>query len=306
MIPKTEKIWLDGKLVDWDEAKVHVLVNGLHYGSGIFEGIRCYKTERGRAIFRLEEHIDRFYNSAKVYFMEIPFKKEEIGQAIKEVVKANNLQECYIRPIAFKGLGSLTLDFRKNPVQVAVAVWPWGTYLGENVIERGVRCTFSSWVRIQNSMIPMMAKATGQYINSSLACIEAHLKGFDEALMLDSRGFVSEGPGENLFLVKNSSIITPSTVSSILVGITRDAIIKLALELGFKVIERDVIKDEVLMADELFFTGTAAEVTPIVEVDHRPIGEGKVGPITKAIHAKFFEVIRGADYKYEEWFSFID
>ncbi len=305
MPEKTDKIWLDGKFVDWEEAKVHVLVNGLHYGTGVFEGIRCYKTEKGYAIFRLKEHINRFYNSAKIYFMTLPFSKETLVNTIKELIRLNGLNEYYIRPIAFRGFGPGTLDSRQHPVQVAIAVWPLGAYLGE-AKEKGARCTFSSWVRIQNSMLPMMAKATGQYINSVLASTEAHMKGFDEAIMLDSRGFVSEGPGENLFLVKDGVIFTPSSASSILLGITRDTIIKLAQDLNYKVVEKDVLKGEVFLADELFFTGTAAEVTPIVEVDHRSIGDGKVGPVSKTLRKKFFETIRSADVKYKEWLEFIE
>jgi branched-chain amino acid aminotransferase len=302
---KTDKIWLDGKFVNWDEAKVHVLVNGLHYGTGVFEGIRCYKTDKGYAVFRLKEHIDRLYNSAKIYFMTIPYSKESLIDAIKKLIKINGLDAYYIRPIAFRGFGRGTLDPREHPVHVALAVWPLGAYLGE-AREKGARVTFSSWVRIQNSMLPMMAKATGQYINSSLASMEAHMKGFNEALMLDSRGFVAEGAGENLFLVKDNVIFTPSSGSSILLGITRNTTIKLASDLGYQVIEKDVLKEEVFLSDELFFTGTAAEVTPIIEVDHRLIGDGKVGPVSEKLRKKFFEVIQKADDKYKEWFDFIE
>ncbi|MEM0053549.1 MAG: branched-chain amino acid transaminase [Nitrososphaeria archaeon] len=302
---KTEKIWLDGKFVNWDDAKVHVLVHGLHYGSGVFEGIRCYKTCKGSAIFRLKEHLERFYNSAKIYFMKIPYSIDELTDAIVNLIRLNNLEECYIRPIAFRGLGGFSLDPRNNSVHVAVAVWPWGEYLGEGVKEKGVRCTISSWIRVQNNMIPMMAKATGQYINSILACTEAHLKGFDEAIMLDSRGYVSEGSGENIFMVKNKIIYTPPTNASILLGITRDSVIKIAKDMGLKLVEKDISKEELFIADELFFTGTAAEITPIVEVDHRPIGEGRVGPVTKSLQQKFFDIIRGYDNNYSEWLYFI-
>jgi len=302
---RTEKIWFDGKFVGWDEAKVHVLAHGLHYGSGVFEGIRCYKTSRGSAVFRLEDHIDRFYNSAKVYFMNIPYSKSELIEAIVNLIKLNGLEECYIRPIAFRGLGGFSLDPRSNSLHVAVAVWPWGEYLGEGVRDKGVRCTISSWVRVQNNMIPMMAKATGQYINSSLACMEAHLKGFDEAIMLDSRGYVSEGTGENIFLVKDGVLYTPSTSSSILLGITRDSVIKIAIDMGFKVVEKDISKEELFLADELFFTGTAAEITPVVEVDHRLVGEGKVGPVTRRLQEKFFAIVRGLDNNYSRWLHFI-
>ncbi len=305
MPEKTEKIWFDGRLVDWDHAKVHVLVHGLHYGSGVFEGIRCYKTRKGPAIFRLKAHLERFYNSAKVYFMKIPFTREELSNAIKELIKVNKLEECYIRPIAFRGLGKMGVDPTGNPVNVAVAVWPWGEYLGKGAREKGVRCTVSSWVRINNSMLPMTAKATGQYINSMLATMEAHLKGFDEAIMLDSRGFVSEGSGENLFMVKNNVIFTPAVESSILLGVTRNTVITLASDMGYRVIEKNISKDEIFSADELFFTGTAAEVTPIVEVDHRSIGNGKVGPVTKEIMDKFFNVIREANESYKGWFDFV-
>jgi len=302
---KTEKIWMDGKFVAWDEAKVHVLVSGLHYGSGVFEGIRCYKTIKGYAVFRLKEHIDRFFNSAKIYFLNIPYTREAIVEATKELIRVCGLRDYYIRPIAFKGVGNRGLDYRENPVHVAIAIWPWGAYLGEGARDKGIRCTFSSWVRIQNCMLPMMAKATGQYINSSLACIEARMKGFDEALMLDSRGFVSEGPGENLFLVKDGVLYTPTPGSSILLGVTRDSVMKLASDLGYKVVEKDILKEEVFLADELFFTGTAAEVTPIVEVDHRPVGDGKVGSVTRILSQRFFEVISTADGRYSSWFDFV-
>ncbi len=305
MPEKTKKIWMNGKFVDWDEAKVHVLVHGLHYGSGVFEGIRCYKTVKGPAVFRLREHVKRFFSSAKIYFMEIPYSLDEFMEIIKETVRVNELEECYIRPLAFKGLGGMSLDPSSNPTEVIVAVWPWGAYLGEEAFEKGATCTISSWVRISNAMLPMEAKASGQYLNSILASMEAHRRGFTEAIMLDSRGLVSEGTGENIFVVANEVIYTPPLEASILHGVTRDSVIEIAENLGFNVVEKNLTRSELFTADEVFFTGTAAEITPIVEIDHRKVGNGKVGEVTKKLRNEFLRVIREADEKYRKWLAFV-
>ena len=303
-IKEAKWIWMDGRLVPWGEAKIHILSHVIHYGSGVFEGMRCYKTERGPAIFRLEDHIDRLLYSAKVYRMEIPYSREELIEACKEVVKANELEDCYIRPIVYRGYGEMGVNPLNCPVNVAIAAWEWGAYLGE-ALEKGARVVISSWRRICNDILPPMAKACGHYLNSQLAKMEAVLGDYHEALMLDIDGYVSEGTGENFFMVKDGVLITPPPEASILLGITRDTVIKLARDMGYTVIERFISRAEVYGADECFFTGTAAEVTPIVEVDGRPIGDGKPGPITRKLQAKYFDVVRGKDEKYLHWLAFV-
>jgi len=302
-ITEVEKIWLNGKFIDWKDAKVHVLTHALHYGSGVFEGIRCYKTPKGPAVFRLREHINRMFDSAKIYFMDIPYSKEEIIDAIKELIKINKLEECYIRPIAFRGYGEMGLNPRNVPVEVAIAVWPWGTYLGEEGLKNGIRAKISSYMRISPNILPPSAKATGQYINSILAKLEALDSGYDEAIMLDFRGFVSEGPGENIFVIKNDIIYTPPENASILVGITRDTIITIAKDMGYEIREVEITRSMLYTADEVFFTGTAAEVTPIREIDGRKIE--KPWPITSKLQEKFFEIVHGKDKKYEKWLDYI-
>ncbi|MCK4476766.1 MAG: branched-chain amino acid transaminase [Methanophagales archaeon] len=299
--PEEGKIWYNGKFVDWEEAKVHVLSHGLHYGSGVFEGIRCYATEKGSFIFRLKEHVDRMYRSAELYKMEIPYSKEELKNAIKETVRINGLDACYIRPIAFYGYHHLGVNPEGCPIECVIAAWRWGTYLGEEALENGIRCTFSSWRRIDPNTLPVTAKATGHYLNSLLAVLDAKERGFDEAIMLDNNGYVAEGPGENIFAVKNATIYTPSAESSILPGITRDSVIVLALDIGYKVIEKPITKEELLTADEVFFTGTAAELSPIREIDNVTIGKGKRGEVTGVIQRKFFDVVNAKEEKYMSW-----
>ncbi len=295
------KIWYNGKFVDWKEAKVHVLSHGLHYGSGVFEGIRCYATEKGSFIFRLKEHVDRMYRSAELYKMEIPYSKEEFKNAIKETVRINGLDTCYIRPIAFYGYHHLGVDPEGCPVDCVIAAWRWGTYLGEEALENGIRCTFSSWRRIDPNTLPVTAKASGHYLNSLLAVQDAKEKGFDEAIMLDTKGYVAEGPGENIFAVKNATLYTPELESSILPGITRDSVIELARDIGYEVIEKPMTKEKLLTADEVFFTGTAAEVSPIREIDNITIGEGKRGAVTVEIQKKFFDVVNAKEERYMRW-----
>jgi branched-chain amino acid aminotransferase len=302
-IHEVEKIWMNGKLVKWADAKIHVLTHALHYGSGVFEGMRCYKTLDGAAIFRLREHLMRLYNSAKLYFMEVPYPIEALQNATKEVIRANALEECYIRPIVFRGYGEMGLNPLSAPVDVVIAVWPWGTYLGEEGIKKGIRAKVSSFQRISPNILPPIAKATGQYVNSILAKLESMKAGYDEAILLDYRGFVSEGPGENIFLVKKGTLYTPPEHASILRGITRDSVITIAKDLGYEVIEKDIPREELYLAEEIFFTGTAAEITPIREIDGYTIG--KPGKITKKIQEKFFQIIKGKDRKYRDWLDFV-
>ncbi|MHC1566916.1 MAG: branched-chain amino acid transaminase [Candidatus Syntropharchaeia archaeon] len=299
--PKVDKIWMDGEFVDWDKAKVHVLSHALHYGSGVFEGIRCYSTKKGSFIFRLKEHIQRLYDSARVYKIEIPYSPQEFAEAIKETIRVNRLDACYIRPIVFYGYHHLGVDPTDCPVNCAIATWPWGAYLGEEALKKGIRCTFTSWVKIHSKMLPVTAKAVGQYINSMLAVMDAKDRGFDEAIMVDDNGYVSEGSGENIFIVKNGVIYTPGFESSILPGITRDSVIKIGRDLGYEVVEKILTKGEILMADEVFLTGTAAEVTPIREIDYRIIGNGQRGPVTERIQKKFFDIVNAMDDAYMHW-----
>lgn len=300
--PKVDKIWMDGRLVNWGDAKIHVLTHGLHYGSGVFEGIRCYSTKKGPFIFRLQEHLDRMYRSAMLYKMKIPYTQKEFADAIKTTIRSNKLKSCYIRPIVFYGYHYLGVHPPKeSPITCAIATWPWETYLGAEGLSRGIRCTFTSWIKIHSKMVPISAKATGQYINAMLAVMDARDKGFDEAIMLDDYGYVSEGPGENIFFVKDSIIYTPGMEASILPGITRDTVITLAKELNYRVIEKTITKDELMTADEVFFTGTAAEVTPIREIDNRTIGEGRLGAVTKEIQDRFFDVVNARDKNHMDW-----
>jgi branched-chain amino acid aminotransferase len=302
-IQEADKIWMNGGLVDWKEAKIHVLTHALHYGSAVFEGVRCYKTVDGSAVFRLKEHINRLFDSAKIYFMEIPYSPEELRAATKEMIKANGLEECYIRPIAFRGYGEMGLSPLENPVDVAIAAWPWGTYLGEEGLKNGIRAKISSFQRISPNILPPMAKATGQYLNSIMAKIECIRAGFDEAILLDYRGFVSEGPGENIFVVKDGIIYTPPCHASILKGITRDSVMKMAEDMDYKVVETDMTRASLYLADEAFFTGTAVELTPIREIDNYTIG--KPGEITKRLQDKFFEITQGNDKNYNAWLDFL-
>jgi len=295
-------IWHDGKLVPWREATTHVLTHSLHYGLAVFEGVRAYKTVEGTSIFRLAEHTDRWFNSGKIYMMQIPFDRETLMEAQKEVVRANKLEECYIRPIAFYGSEKMGVSPKGAQVHVSIAAWPWGAYLGAEGLEKGIRVKTSSYSRHHVNVNMARAKFSGTYANSILANLEATENGYDEALLLDTEGFVAEGAGENLFIVKNGKIYEPE-IASALMGITRDSIITLARELGYEVSARRLTRDDIYVADEAFFTGTAAEVTPIRELDNRTIGEGKRGPVTTRIQQLFFDVIRGKVAKHRDWLT---
>ncbi len=291
-------IWMDGELVDWEDAEVHVLTHALHYGTAVFEGMRAYETREGTSVFRLDAHLDRLYSSMETYGMEIPYSQEELGDAVKNLIVENGLESCYIRPIVFHGYGELGVNPGENPVNVAVAVWPWGAYLGEEALEKGVDVKVSSWRKYRSDMIPANAKTTGSYVNSMLATTEAERHGFTEAVLLDADGYVAEGPGENLFLVEDGRLVTPDLSSSILDGVTRRSVIELAEDMGHEVVERRVGRGELYTAEELFFTGTAAEVTPIRKVDDVEIGAGET---TAELQEAFFEVVEGENEKYSDW-----
>ncbi len=300
-----EKIWLDGELVDWDAARVHVLTHTLHYGLGVFEGIRSYRTDDGRsAVFRLAEHVQRLFESAHINLLEVPFSREEVSAAIRETLRANGLDEGYIRPLVFVGDGAMGLNPGDNPIRLAIIAYAWGAYLGEEGMEQGIRAKVSTFQRHHVNAKMAKGKTCGDYVNSILAKREALLDGYDEAIMLDSQGFVAEASGENLFLVRDGEIITPP-LPTVLAGITRATAIELAREKGIGVTERALGRDELYIADELFLTGTAAEVTPIREVDRRTIGAGTRGPVTKALQSAFFEVVRGKDRKHEDWLTYL-
>jgi branched-chain amino acid aminotransferase len=301
---KTDKIWMDGKLIDWDNANVHIFTHTLHYGLGIFEGIRCYETETGSAIFRLEEHVQRLFKSAHIFMLKIPFTKEEITKAIIETIKVNKLKECYIRPLVYIGNGGMGLYVKDNPVKVAIAVWPWGSYLGDDGITNGIRVKTSSFVRGHVNSNMARAKVCGYYVTSQLAKREAISCGFQEALFLDTEGYVSEGSGENVFIARNDALKT-TPLTSILEGITRDSVIRIANDEGIDIIESRFTRDEVYICDEALFTGTAAEITPIVELDSRTIGTGKPGNITKRIQDIFFDTVKGKNKKYSNWLTYI-
>jgi branched-chain amino acid aminotransferase len=302
MLEETPFIWMDGKLVPWKEATVHVLTHTLHYGLGVFEGIRCYKGKSGTAIFRLKDHVERLLGSAHIVQMKIPYSAEEIEQAIVETVQSNHLEEGYIRPIAFIGYGEMGLYVTENPIQLTIAAWPWGTYLGDEGVKNGIRVRVSSIARHHVNTSMSRAKVTGHYVNSQLAKRESKEAGYDEALMLDTDGFVAEGPGENLFIVKKS-VLKTTPLTSVLEGITRDTIIHLAQKQNRVVREDRLTRDDLYLADEAFFTGTAAEITPIREVDGRQIGTGKPGPVTQALQADFFRVVRGEQIEDPNWLT---
>jgi branched-chain amino acid aminotransferase len=295
---------MDGKLVSWKEATVHVLTHSLHYGLGVFEGIRCYKGNAGTAVFRLQEHVERLLGSARIVQIKIPFSQKEIEQAILETVRVNRLEEGYIRPIAFIGYGEMGLYVKENPIQLSVAAWPWGTYLGDEGIRKGIRVSVSSFARHHVNISMTRAKVTGYYVNSQLAKREAKEAGYDEAVLLDTEGYVAEGPGENIFIVRKG-ILKTTPLTSILEGITRETIMQLAQERNIKVVQERFTRDDLYLADEAFFTGTAAEVTPIREVDGRTIGKGEPGPITQALQNAFFDIVRGKDKSHPEWLTFV-
>ncbi|QRQ86900.1 branched-chain amino acid transaminase [Cupriavidus oxalaticus] len=304
MADRDGKIWMDGKLIEWRDAKIHVLTHTLHYGMGVFEGVRAYKTPEGTAIFRLKEHTRRLFNSAKIFQMAMPFDETTLEAATREVVRANNLESCYIRPIVWIGSEKLGVSAKGNTIHVAIAAWPWGAYLGEEGMERGIRVKTSSFTRHHVNVSLVRAKASGYYINSILANQEATGLGYDEALLLDTEGYVSEGSGENVFIVRNGVIYTPD-LASCLDGITRDATLTIARDLGIEVREKRITRDEMYCADEAFFTGTAAEVTPIRELDDRVIGEGRRGPVTRQIQDAFFAAVGGTDEKYKKWLTLV-
>jgi branched-chain amino acid aminotransferase len=304
MIQKTGKIWMDGGLIDWDDAKVHVLSHTLHYGLGVFEGIRCYSTPEGPAVFRLGEHVERLRKSGHIFLMEIPYTVEEICEAVKSVIRENGLDECYIRPIAFLGAGAMGLYPKGNPVHLCIAVWPWGAYLGEEGIKNGIRVKTSSFVRGHVNSNMTRGKVCGYYVTSQMAKREALECGFDESLLLDADGYVSEGSGENVFVVKKGVLkTTPPT--SILEGITRDSALAIARDMGIEAREERFTRDEVYVAEEAFFTGTAAEITPIRELDGRTIGDGKPGPVTRGLQSIFFDTVSGKNKTYESWLTYI-
>jgi len=296
-------IWYDGKMVPWRDATTHVLTHTLHYGMGVFEGVRAYETATGPAIFRLQEHTDRLFRSAHIFGMEIPFTKAEISAAQIACVRENKLKSCYIRPIVFYGSHAMGVAAKSNPVRVAIAAWPWGAYLGAEGLEKGIRVKTSSFTRHHVNITMTGAKAVANYCNSILANQEATHDGYDEALLLDAQGYVSEGSGENVFLVINGELHTPDIGSGALKGITRDAVMTLARELGIAVHERRILRDEVYCADEAFFTGTAAEVTPIRELDNRVIGAGRRGPITEKLQTLFFDTVNGRNPAKQAWLT---
>ncbi len=295
-IPEVEKIWFNGELVPWHEAKVHVLTHALHYGSGVFEGIRCYSTSRGPAVFRLREHLERLVRSAKLYYMPLPYSVDELYDATFETILANGLDACYIRPLVFRGYGEMGVLPLKSPIETLIAVWPWGAYLGEEGVAKGIRAKCSSYQSLDHTALARAAKATGQYLNSILAKIEATELGYDEAIMLTDRGHVAEGSGENLFVVRDGVLSTPPPSDGVLEGITRDAVLKIAASEGIEARERSIARSDLVIADELFFTGTAAEIVPIREVDGHEIGEP--GPITKRMQERFRAICEGRDEEF--------
>lgn len=302
-IPEVSKIWMNGKLVDWQDANVHLLSHALHYGSGVFEGIRAYDTKKGTHVFRLTDHMKRLERSAGLYFMELPYTVEELVEATKEVIRANGLDSCYIRPIAYGGYGEMGLFPLKVDVDVAIAVWPWGTYLGDDGIKHGIRAKISSFQRIGPNSLLSAAKATGQYINSILAKVEAVKAGYEEAILLDHNGNLSEGSGENLFVVKNGVVATPPISCDVLEGLTRDTVFRICEDEGIPVVEKVMVRSELYLADEAFLTGTAAEVVPLREVDDRPLGEP--GPLTRKIQETFYSIIKAENDRYADYLEWV-
>jgi branched-chain amino acid aminotransferase len=305
-ITPVEKIWMDGELVDWDKAQVHVLSHALHYGSGVFEGIRAYETARGPAVWHLDEHLRRLGRSAKLYHMDLPFSHEALVEGTKEVIRANGLRSCYVRPLAFRGYGEMGVNPLNAEINVTIAVWPWGAYLGEEALEQGVRIKISSWRRNSQNSLPSAAKASGQYINSVLAKVESLKAGYDEAIMLNEAGHITDGSGENVFVVRDGILITPPTSAGCLDGITRNTVITLAREAGYTVQEANLVRTDLYTADECFFTGTAAELTPIREVDDRVVGEAHRGPVTKELQGVFFAATKGENEAHPDWLTYVE
>jgi len=302
-ISKVDKIWMDGELVDWDDAKIHVLTHSLHYGSGVFEGIRAYATARGPAVFRLGDHVTRLFDSARVYLIDIPYSVDDLVEAVKETVRVNGLESCYIRPIVYLGYGEMGLNPLPCPVRVSIAVWPWGTYLGDEGLKNGVRCKISSWQRHDPNAVPVASKGTGMYGNSSLAKVEALKAGYDEAILLSPQGYVSECTGENLFVVKHGRILTPPTAAGALEGITQHSVATIARDLGYEVAEANLLRTDLYLAEEAFLTGTAAEVVPIRSVDDRQIGPP--GAMTRSIQETYFATVRGEVDRYKDWLDYV-
>jgi branched-chain amino acid aminotransferase len=303
--PKADKIWMNGKLVPWDDAKIHIGCHVIHYGSAVFEGIRCYATPEGPAVFRLDAHVDRLFNSAKVYRMDVPATQAEFNKAILDTIAANKMEQCYIRPIVYRGYGQLGVNPFPCPVDMAIMVWEWGKYLGVEAVEKGVDVCVSSWARMAPNTLPAMAKSAANYMNSQLIKMEAVKEGYAEGIALDVEGNVSEGSGENIFLVKNGTLITPPLVSSVLPGITRDTVMTLARGLGIPVVQESVPREMLYLADEVFFTGTAAEVTPIRSVDKITVGRGSRGPVTEALQRAFFDVVECRAPDEHGWLTFV-
>jgi len=303
-VQETEKIWMNGELVDWADAKVHVGTHGLHYGTGVFEGIRAYETPKGTAVFRLTDHLRRLHNSARLLHMELPYSVEELHGACMELIGVNGLPACYIRPIAFYGYGELGVSPGSNPVDVAMMSWPWGAYLGEDALQNGVRAKISSWMRVGPNTIPHASKATGVYLNSMLAVIEATKAGYEEAILLTDEGFIADGSGENIFVIKNGEIATPDLASSILPGITRNTVIQIAQDLGYSVREKQLIRSDLYLADEVFMCGTAAEVTPVRSIDDHEVSAP--GPLTKEIQTAYLDTVRGKSERWSHWLEYVE
>ena len=302
-MPESEKIWYNGELVDWDDAKLHVLSHVVHYGSSVFEGIRCYETKHGPAVYRLREHVERLFASAKIYRMQLDYTVDDVCEAILTTIRVNNLNACYIRPVVFRGYGSLGVDPLTCPVEFVIAVWEWGQYLGDEALRKGVSVCTSSWNRVAPNTLPFLAKAGGNYLNSQLVRMEANVNGYDEGIVLGPDGLVSEGSGENLFLIRKGTIYTPASHHSILTGITRDTVITLAQNLGYNVNECGIPREMIYIVDELFFTGTAAEITPIRAVDKITIGLGERGQITEQLQKEFFDIINGEKGDEHGWLT---
>ncbi|MBV9166994.1 MAG: branched-chain amino acid transaminase [Solirubrobacterales bacterium] len=302
---QADLIWHNGELIDWEDAKIHVLTHGLHYGTGVFEGERAYDTQLGTAIFRHRDHLERLLKSAELYYMPVPYSLDELRRATHELIAANGLRECYVRPIVYRGYGQMGLYPLDAPVDVAIAVWSWGAYLGEESKLHGVRAKISSWRRIPHDALIPHAKACGQYLNSVLAKIEASKAGYEEAILLDAQGFVSEGTGENIYALRDGAIVTPPQTAGILDGISRRSVIQIARDLGYEVVERDLARAELYLADEVFLSGTAAELVPVREIDDHPIGGGQPGPVTKEIQRVFDDALHGRDPRYGEWLDVV-
>lgn len=307
MIEATAKIWHNGKLIDWDDARVHVLTHALHYGTSVFEGIRCYETAEGPAIFRAKEHIRRLFDSAKIYRMEeLGFTQDQLVEALRELVRVNGLSACYLRPIAFRGYGEVGVLSLKNPIEVYIACWEWGKYLGAEALEKGVDVCVSSWTRLAPNTLPAMAKVAANYMNSQLIKMEAVINGFSEGIALDATGYVSEGSGENIFLVRDGVIYTPALGTSVLPGITRDTVLKLGKDCGFEFVQQPIPREWLYIADEIFFTGTAAEITPVRSVDRIKVGAGKPGPITERLQRDFHAVVTRRTEDRYGWLTFVN